>query len=55
MEQMYNAGEEVMNILGFVDYEKMFRVIKFFPELNQNFVKEGIILPLSSSSRAIEW
>ena len=44
-----------MNILSYVDLGKLCHVIKFFPELNQKFVEEGITFPLSSSSRATEF
>ena len=47
MEQIYNAGEKMMNILSYVDFSKLYNVIKIFPGLNQNFMKEGITFPLS--------
>ena len=31
MEKMYNGREEFMNILSYVDFEKMCNVIKNFP------------------------
>ena len=43
-----------MNILSYVDFEKLFHVIRNFPELNRNFVKEDITFPLSYSSRSIK-
>ena len=52
---MYNTREELMNTLSYVDFSKLCKLIKYFPELNQSFVKEDINFPLSSSSIAIEW
>ena len=54
MEQMYNAGEELMNILSYVDFAKLCNVIKYSSELNQKIVKEVITFPIFSSSRAIK-
>ena len=54
MEKMYNAIEDMMNILSYVDFAIMCNVNKYFPELNHKFGKEDINFPLSSSSRAIE-
>ena len=44
-----------MDILSYVDFEKMCMVIKYFPWLNQKIGEEDIILPISSSSRSTEW
>ena len=44
----------MINILIYVNHEKMCLVNKVSPELNREFVKEEINAPLSSSSRAIE-
>ena len=55
MEQIYNVREELMNILSYVDFEKMCNIIKNSPGLNHNFVKEDITFPLLYSSRAIKW
>ena len=38
MELMYNSREDVMNILSYVDFEKLCHVIKYFPQLNQKLV-----------------
>ena len=35
MEQIYNAGEYMMNILSYVNFVKLCRVIKYFPKLNK--------------------
>ena len=43
------------NIISYVDCSKDFHVIRYFPYLNQEFGKEDINVPLSSSSRSIEW
>ena len=53
-EQMYNTRKELVNLLSYVHFAKLFNVLKYFPELNQHFVKEGITFPVSSSSRAIK-
>ena len=55
MKQMNNGREELMNIFSYVDFANLCNVIKHFPELNLNFVKEGITFPLSYSLRAIKW
>ena len=55
MEQMYNAREEMMNILSYVDFSKLCNVMKVFTELNQNILKEGITFSFLSSSRDVEW
>ena len=55
MEAMYIAREKIMNMLSYVDFEKLRHVIKYFPESPQKFGKEDITFPLSSISRAIEW
>ena len=55
IEQMYNGIEELVNILSYVDFEKLYHVINYFPELNEEIEKKDIIVPLSSSSRAIKW
>ena len=55
MEVMYNAREHMKNILSYVDFSRLFQVIKYIPRLNPNFGKEDIAFPLSFSSRAIEW
>ena len=52
---IYNAIEKMMNILSYVDFSKLFRVIKYFFQLNKKVWKEDIIFPFLSSSRAIEW
>ena len=44
-----------MNILSYVDLKKLWNFIKYFPELNQIFVRKRIFFPLLSSSRAIKW
>ena len=44
-----------MNILSCVGFEKLCNVIKDYPEIIRNFVKECITFPLSYSSRAIQW
>ena len=44
-----------MKILSYVGFAKLCNVIKYFPELNKKFVKEGLNSPLSSSSRAVKW
>ena len=46
LEQMYTEREEVMNILSYVDFAKLCRVINFFPELNQTLEKM-LLLSLS--------
>ena len=54
MEPMYNTREKIMNISSHVYFAKLYHVIKYFSQLNQDFGKEDITLTLSSSSRAIE-
>ena len=54
MEQVYNKGEEMINILIYVDIEKQFNIIQFFPELNQNVVKKGVTFTLPYTSRTIK-
>ena len=44
----------MVNIMSCVDIVKLCNISKFFPGLNQFFVKEVITCPLSSSSRAIK-
>ena len=44
-----------IHILSYVDFSKLFHLIKYFTELNQNVGQKDITFPLSSSSRAIEW
>ena len=44
-----------MKILSYVGFAKLCNVIKYFPELNQTFVKEVITFRLLSSSRAVTW
>ena len=44
-----------MDILSYVDYEKLCNIMQNFPELNRNFLKEGITFPIFYSSRAIKW
>ena len=44
-EKMYNAREEIMNILNCVYFEKLCNGITFFPELNLKKLKEGITFP----------
>ena len=44
-----------MHILSYVDFEKLCNVRKQFSVLNCNFVKEDITIPLSYSSRAVQW
>ena len=46
MEQIYNARQVLMNILSYVDFARLCVVIKYFPELNQKIVKEGITFPI---------
>ena len=41
--------------MSYADFSKLCHVIKYFTGLNQNFGKEYIDFPLSSSSRDIEW
>ena len=53
MERMYNGIDELLNILSCVGFAKLCYVIKNLPELNHNFVKEGITFPLPYSSRVI--
>ena len=55
MEEMYNSRYHMNNILSYFYFEKLFQVIKYFPQLNLNFEKEYINFPLSLVSRAIEW
>ena len=55
MEPMYNAREEIMNILDYINFSKLFHAIKYFPELNNFWGNEDITFPLSPSPRAIEW
>ena len=54
-ESMLIAREERKKITSYVDYSKIFYVIRSFPDLNQTFGKRDITFPLSSSSRAIKW
>ena len=46
MKKMYNTGEKLRNILSYVDFSKLCNAIKYFSELNRNFLKEGINFPL---------
>ena len=39
MEVMYTSKEKMINILSYVDFEKMCHVIKYFPVLNQKIGK----------------
>ena len=55
LKLMYNARENMMKFLSYVDFEKPCIFIKYFPHLNQKFGKEDITLSLLSSSRSIEW
>ena len=55
MEPMYIAGEKWMIILSSVDFKKLFHVIKYFLELNNDFEQEYTTFPLSSYSISIEW
>ena len=55
MYRMYNAREEIMNILCHVDFAKLCNAIQLFPGLNQNIVGKGITFTLLSSSRYIKW
>ena len=52
---MLIAREERRNIISYVDFLRIYQVIKFFPDLKQVFGKEDINFPISSSSGAIEW
>ena len=36
-------------------FQKLWNVIKFFPQMNQNFVRQGITFTLLYSSRDIKW
>ena len=45
----------MMNILSYVDFSKLCNVVKFPPELNKDYVKEGITFTPSSSPRSIKW
>ena len=42
------------NIISYVDFSKIYHMIKCFPDLKQALGKEDITFPLSSSSREIE-
>ena len=55
MEQMYNSRKYLMNILSHADFAKLCNAIKYFPEFNQHFVKEGITFSLLSCSRVIKY
>ena len=54
MEVIYNEREHMKNILSYFDFVKLCQAIKYFPQLNSDFWKEDITLPLSPSLRAIE-
>ena len=43
------------NLWSYVDFEKLCNVVKYYTELNQKIVKEGIDFPIQSSSRDIKW
>ena len=43
---MNNERVKMMNILSYVDFEKLCHVIKYFPQLNLHFGKEEINFPL---------
>ena len=49
-----NCNSKRGNIISYVDFSRICHVIRCFTDLNQAFVKEDIISPLLSSSRAIE-
>ena len=41
--KIYNAREDIMNILIYVAFSKMCHVINFFPELNQKLGKKKLL------------
>ena len=51
---MYIVRENGGNILSYVGFSKLSRVIKYFPELNQKLGQEDMNFHISSSSIAIE-
>ena len=55
MESIVIAREERENIISYVDYSKIFHVVRSFPDLNQKIGKEDITFTVYSSSIAIEW
>ena len=46
MEQVHNGREDWKIYLSYVDFTRIFNVIKKFPELDHNILKEGITLTL---------
>ena len=54
MEQIYNARDDMMNILSYADSSNLCHVIKYFPELNKTNWKEDITFTLSNILRYIE-
>ena len=53
--QIYIGREYQKDILSCVGSAKIFNVIRKFPELDIDILKEGIIYPLSYNSRSFKW
>ena len=45
-KKMNNGTEKQKNMLSYIDFTRLCSVIKKFPELNHNFVKESFTCPL---------
>ena len=54
MEQVHNGREDWKIYLSYVDFTRIFNVIKKFPKSTHTFLREGITLPLSYSSIVIK-
>ena len=51
---MYNRRDNLKNILRYVDFNRLWNIIKQFTELNLNIVKEVINFNLSVGSRKMK-